>query len=866
MTARAVSRGKPRALRHGTVTLLFTDIEASTEHVRRLGDRYDKALSDHRRLLREAFERHQGAEVDTQGDAFFVVFDRAADALLAAADAQRALAAHAWPDGIELRARIGVHSGEPTLTPGGYYVGVDLTRGARISAAAHGGQILFSETTAGLVGEQVNALELGAHILKGVEAPERLYQMLAPGLSADFPPPRAPRPGNLPIPRTALVGRRTELSAVVDLLNGDAPIVTLTGAGGAGKTRLAVEAAHTVASFFGDGVFFVSFAAVDDPALVPAVLAHALDVGEQGSETVVDALTRALAERELLLLLDNFEQVVEGAGHVADLLAAAPRLKVLATSRERLNVAGEHEYSLPPLQRSDAAALFAARARAASPDVDLDGDRNDVVAAICSRLDGLPLAVELAAARVRLLPLPAILERLEQRLPFLTDGARELPERQRTLEATIDWSYSLLDETEQALLARLAVFAGGWTLEAAEKIAEHDYVLPLLASLRDKSLIVPRVGSDGGPRFAMLDTIGEYALRRLRESGDEAVVRRLHAEYFLALAERAESELQGPSQAEWLARLAEEHRNMRVALAWADEEGDDDLLLRTAGALWRFWFIRGHLTEGRTWLARALERRPARPSAWRSSALLGATTLAAVDDDLATARALAAERLQVCRELGGDEAIAGALGALANVTVMLGALAEGARLYEQAADHAGAAGADDALAALMNNLGYVMLLDDDAAGGETRCRAAARLFEERGFRTEAAGAWLNVAIALLAQARPHDTLPLLARCLRTFADVQHVDCISYSLDAYAAAYAQLGERRRAAVLIGAARAIGRRTGGTPPPLERALRDRTELELERELGAAAFADLCADGEALTREGAIELTGAAIPAAM
>ena len=863
MNARTVRQGKRRPLPHGTITLLFTDIEASTEHVRRLGDRYDTALSDHRRLLREAFERNHGTEVDTQGDAFFVVFQGAADALSAAAEVQRALAAHEWPDGMELKARIGVHSGEPTLNPAGHYVGLDLTRGARICDAAHGGQILFSETTRALIGDHVDARELGTYILKGFKLPERLYQLLAPGLGSDFPPPRARRPGSLPTARTPLVGRRNELTALVELLQRHAAIVTLTGAGGAGKTRLAVEAAHAVQHSFRDGAFFVSFAAVDDAALVPTVLAHALDIREQAGETVVEALKRMLAERELLLLLDNFEQVVGAADIVADLLGTCPQLMVLATSRERLHLVGEQEYPLPPLESSDAAALFAARARMASPDLDFEPDASEI-AAICSRLDGLPLAIELAAAHVRMLPLSAILDRLEQRLPFLTDGPRDLPERQRTLSATIEWSYSSLNEAEQALLARLAVFAGGWTLEAAEKIAGYADVLPILAALRDKSLIVPRVANDGGPRFAMLDTIGEYALQRLRERGDEALAQRLHAQYFLGLAERAEPELQGSRQAEWLARLAEEHRNIGAALAWADEAGDGELLLRAAAALWRFWFIRGHLTEGRMWLKRALERRPAQPSAWLSRALLGATTLAAAGDDITTAQRHATERVQVCRGLGGDEAIAGALGALANVTVMLGELGDAARLYEQAAEHARAAGADEALAAIMNNLGYVMLLDEEAAGGETRCREAARLFEELGFRTEAAGAWLNVAIAVLAQARPHEALPVLDRSLETYADVQHADCISYCLDAYAAAAAELGEPRRAAVLIGAARALGRQTGGTPPPLERALRDRTKLAVEAALGARTFGDACRAGEGLTQEDAIGLARAAAAA--
>ena len=864
MTPLAAAQRSRRALPQGTVTLLFTDIEHSTQLVRQLGDRYDAALSAHRRLLREAFERNHGTEMDTQGDAFFVVFARAADALTAAAEAQHALAPHEWDDGITLRVRMGVHTGEPRLTAGGYYVGLDLTRGARICAAAHGGQILLSDSTRALVGDEVQTRELGAHMLKGIEAPERLFQLLVPGLPDEFPPLRARPPGNLPTPRTALVGRHDELAAVVDLLKGESPIVTVTGAGGAGKTRLAVEAAHAVARFFRDGAFFVSLATVDDSGLVPAAVAHALEVSEKGSETVVEAIAAELGQRELLLLLDNFEQVVDGAPAVGELLRACPRLTVLATSRERLNLAGECEYSLPPLQSSDAAALFTSRARAALPSVDLDGSSRELVAAICSRLDGLPLAIELAAAQVRVLPLSTILERLEQRLPFVTDGARDLPERQRTLAATIDWSYGLLDEMEQALLVRLAVFVGGWTIDAAQEVGERDDVLSLLVSLRDKSLIAPRVGSDGGPRFAMLETIREYALERLHERREDALAaQRLHANYFLGVAERAATELQGEHQPEWLARLAEEHRNLRAALEWADNVGEHDLVLRTAGALWRFWFIRGHLTEGRTWLARALERRPTQPSELLTRALLGATALAAADDDLTAAQALATERLHVCRELGGDDAIVSALGALANVTVMLGALDDAVRLYEQAAAHARAAGADGALASIMNNLGYVMLLNDDAVGGEARCREAARLFEELGFNTEAAGAWLNVAIALLAEARAPDALPVLARSLRTYAGVQHPDCISYCLDAYAASAEQLGELRHAAVLIGAARAIGRQTGGTPPPLERALRDRTELSIQEALGAAPFAEACREGEELTLDAAVHLALATAP---
>ncbi len=836
-------------LPRGTVTLLFTDVEGSTQLVGRLGETYEHSLAAHRRIVRDAVERHGGAEVDTQGDAFFIVFERARDATRAAIDIQLAIDAHEWHDGAPLRARMGVHTGEPRLGAGGYYVGIDLTRGARICTAAHGGQVVISRPTLDLVRDEVDVVDLGVHLLKGIDEPEQLYQLQAEGLREAFPPLRAPTPGNLPRARTALVGRRQELAEVVALLRGDDELITLTGPGGAGKTRLAVESARHVAPDFPDGVFFVALAAVNEPEIVPELIAESLDVREEGTESLLEALPRAIGDRRLLLVLDNFEQVVAGRAVVGELIDAGPNLKVLISSRERLHLSAEREYSVPSPSAADAEALFRARLLAVAPDL-LVAESDPVVTAICERLDRLPLAIELAAARARLLPLPTILQRLEQRFAFLTDGAHDLPSRQQTLEATIDWSYDLLDAGEREVLERLSVFAGGFSLEAAEAVLGTDAALLQLGSLRDKSLVVPRTSSDGAPRFGMLEMIAEYALARLREHGDEHEVRRLHAEYYLGLAERAE--LTGALVGEWFGRLAEEQRNLNAALAWASEEQ----LLLGAGALWRYWFARGHLTEGRGWLTAALATR-GEPSRASQRALLGASALALSAGDAAAAHALASDGLDVCIALDDPELITSALSALANVKVWLGERSEAMELYERAAELARAAGFDETLAVVMNNLGYLALLEGDAAAGESRCAEAAAGFESLGRPVDAANARLNVAVALVALERATEALPEIEQSLRTFLDLQNGDGISCALDVAAAAALGLGDGERAGILYGAAGAARRQSGATAPPVEQELRDRTKATLERVLGQVAFVAACNEGETLEPRSAAEL---------
>jgi predicted ATPase/class 3 adenylate cyclase len=598
--------GMRSELPSGTVAFLFTDVEGSTRLLQALGpEGYARLLADHHGLLRQVWQRHRGYEVDTEGDAFFVAFAQASEALRAAAEAQKALQDREWPPGVELRVRIGIHSGEALLA-GDHYVGLAVHRAARISAAAHGGQVLVSQATAELLAdEQLDGLglrDLGLHRLKDLSEPQRLYQLLAAGLRAELPPPRTleNRPTNLPMQPTPLVGRERELGELTELLSRPhVRLLTLTGPGGTGKTRLALQLAADSLESFPDGVWFVNLAALSDPELVLPTIAQTLAVAEQPGATIAQTLLERLREQELLLVLDNFEQVTEAAPRLAELLAAAGQLNLIVTSRASLHLTGEYEYAVPVLAGEEALALFAERAQAVKTSFLLNGNRG-VVAEICRRLDHLPLAIELAAARIKLLPENALLQRLDERLKLLTGGGRDLDERQQTLRAAIDWSYNLLSADEQMLFRRLAVFAGGRTFEAIEAICGPDGdldVFETVASLVDKSLLRQEEAAEGEPRFIMLETVHEYARERLGALAEAEAIHRNHARYFLELADVADS----VALLTTLNRFEQEHANFRAALAWARQH-DAELGAKLAVALYRFWDVRGHVKEGRAWL------------------------------------------------------------------------------------------------------------------------------------------------------------------------------------------------------------------------------------------------------------------------
>jgi predicted ATPase/class 3 adenylate cyclase len=563
-----------RELPSGTVTFVFTDVEGSTRLLHELGaEAYAEALAEHRRLLREAFTAHGGVEVDTQGDAFFVAFPTAPGALGAVAVLTEALASG------PIRVRVGVHTGTPLLTDEGY-VGADVHRAARIAACGHGGQVLVSASTAALLDASNSLLQgmglrdLGEHRLKDLSAAERIFQLS----DGEFPALKSLYRTNLPVPATPFLGRETELGEICDLLGrDDVRLLTLTGPGGTGKTRLALQAAAAASDGYPDGVFWVPLAPLRDPALVMEEASTA--VGAQ------DGLEEHIADKHLLLLLDNFEHLTEAATDAAALLTACPNLSLLVTSREPLHVGGEQEYPVPPLAPTEATDFFTTRARAITPDFTPD----DTVPLICLRLDDLPLALELAAARVKALTPHQILDRLEQRLPLLTGGARDAPERQRTLRATIEWSYDLLTADEQRLYAALAVFRGGCTLDAAEQIAHAD--LDTIQSLVDKSLL--RHNED---RYWMLETIREHAAEQLDTTGEADELHRRHAGFFLELAEEAEPYAREVDPT-WLDRLELELDNLRPALDWLGQAGETQLVLRLAGALLDMWGARGHFAE-----------------------------------------------------------------------------------------------------------------------------------------------------------------------------------------------------------------------------------------------------------------------------
>ncbi|MFN8472224.1 MAG: tetratricopeptide repeat protein [Anaerolineae bacterium] len=590
----------------GTVTFLFTDVVGSTQLLHELGSGHDAVFAAHQGLLRATFDAHHGYEVDAQGDAFFVAFGRASDALACAVAAQRALAAYSWPNDHRIEVRMGLHVGEPRIVEG-HYVGLDVHRAARVAATGHGGQIVLSEAVRSLVGDVLPSgttlRDLGLQRLKDLPQTEHLYDVLIDGLRQDFPPLKTleARPHNLPIPPTPLTGREKELTAIEELVRRETVrLVTLIGPGGTGKTRLSLQVAMDVLEDFHDGAYFVDLSPITDPELVVSTIAQTLGAREQGSRPLLDLLKDYLREKHLLLLLDNFEQVMGAARVVAELLGAARKLKVLVTSREVLHLRGEHDYAVPPLTvptgkplpplehltQYEAVRLFIERAQAVKGDFEVTSVNAPAVAEICYRL-GASLKV-------------------------LTGGARDLPARQQTLRDAIAWSYNLLSESEQALFRQMAVFVGGFTLDAAEAVCSPNGELEMnvtdgVAGLVDKSLLRSVEGYNGEPRFAMLETIREYAAEQLEASGEGEALHARHAAYFLHLAEAAEPELLGPAQIEWRNRFATEQANLRASLTWSLKTGHADIVLRTASALVPYWEWQGLLSEGQQWLEQGLK-------------------------------------------------------------------------------------------------------------------------------------------------------------------------------------------------------------------------------------------------------------------
>jgi predicted ATPase/class 3 adenylate cyclase len=749
----------------GTLTLLFSDMEGSTRLLQQVGERYASVLANCRRLLRRAFTQHHGHEVDTQGDAFFVVFARASDAVAAAVAMQRALFVQAWPQGVAVRIRIGVHTGEPMLTPEGY-VGLDVHHAARIMSAAHGGQILLSPTTRQLVEQHLpegtSLHDLGLHRLKDLQQADHLFQVSVEDLPADFPTLKTldVSAHNLPVQPTPFIGREQEVAAVMQLLRQpEVRLLTLTGPGGMGKTRLALQVAAELVERFADGVFLVPLAPVSEAELVVPAVMQTLLLKEAGGPSPLAQLKTALKDKQMLLLLDNFEQVIAAAVRVAELLAACPKLKIIVTSRVVLHVRAEYEFAVPPLSlpnpkrlpdlvalsQYEAVALFMQRAQAVKPEFAVTNATAPAVASICARLDGMPLAIELAAARVKFFAPQALLARLEQGLALLAGGSRDLPARQQTLRAAMAWSYDLLSVEEKALFRRLAVFVDGCTIEAAEVVCraagelEGDLVDGLV-SLVDKSMLRQEEQAEGEPRFRMLQVLREFGLECLDTAGEAEVMRRAHAHFFLRLSEQAEPELRGPNQVAWLERLEQEHENLRAALEWALEGVADDeqaperrkIALRLSVALEPFWEIRGHYSEARTFLEQTLAKSEGTNTALRARVLRATALFADYLGDLDRAEMLARQSLSLSQELEETRGISDALFLLGTIIWMRGKVAEAVSLSEERVRLMRQGGEPGELAVALSYLADHVSMHGDYSRGQALYVEALALFRQTG--------------------------------------------------------------------------------------------------------------------------------------
>jgi predicted ATPase/class 3 adenylate cyclase len=902
----------------GTVTFLFTDIEGSTKKWEGSPEAMRIALARHDEILRETIETRGGYIFKTVGDAFCSVFTTAQDALETALAAQHVLVSEDWSEEIgPLRVRTALHTGAAEERDGDYF-GPPLNRVARLLSAGHGGQILLSLAAQELVREQLpeeTALrDLGERRLKDLFRPERVFQLIAPNLPSEFPPLMTleGRPNNLPLQPTPLVGRKREVAEVTQrLLASGTRLLTLTGPGGTGKTRLALQAAADLLEKFEDGAFFVSLAALTDPELVTSAIATPLDVVEAADRPLEEGITAYLREKKLLLVLDNFEQVLEGARLVGQLLTACPDLKVLATSRIPLGLYGEREYPVPPLSLPDperlpslerltqyeAVRLFVERAQDARPNFSVTNENALAVVEICARLDGLPLAIELAAARIKVLTPQKMLDRLSDRLKLLARGARDLPERQRTLRATMEWSHALLAEGEKVLFARLSVFAGGRTLEGIEAVCDAEGDLPVdvldgVESLVDKSLLREEEGPGGEPRFVMLETVHEYAREKLEESGEAEELRRLHARYFLALALEAEPELKGARQYEWLERLEAEHDNMRAALSWLLEDGDVEPGLRLAGALRRFWHVRGYFDEGRRWLEHALAKDSRASASARAKALDAVGGLAHDQGDIDRAEAAAQEGLELSakadiesgrvasfrRTLGitaereGDyeratklhgqslalyrEAedrwgIAASLLSLGNVLVVREEHERAKELYHEALILSRESGDPDQFATGLANLGYEHLLEGDHEQATALNEEAARLYRDRGSRGGLVYALDNLAWAALVRGDHKRARVLHKETLALCRELGDKLIGSESLEGLACAAAARGEAERSARLFGTASTLGYQQA----PAERVLREPYLAAARSRLDEAVWKAAWEEGQAMTFEEAV-----------
>jgi predicted ATPase/class 3 adenylate cyclase len=865
----------------GTMTFLFADIEGSTRLWEEAPERMHPALALHDAIARDEVQRHRGNVVKTSGDGMLAVFGDPLDAIAATLDLQQALADPEATAGVALRVRCGLHAGVDERRDNDFF-GRAVNRAARIMSAAHGGQVLVSEAVAALVRDRlpegVALRDLGQVRLRDLARPEQIFQVLHRALRETFPALRAleATPNNLPQQATRFIWREKELAELNRLL-ANSRLLTLTGTGGCGKTRLSLQAAGEAIERYPDGSWLVELAPLSDPGLLPQTVATVLGLKEEPGRPVRQTLVEYLKDKRLLLLLDNCEHLLNGCATLADmLLRQCPSLTILASSREALGIQGEQAYRVPSLSLPDpkqahtpasvapfeAVQLFIDRALLVRSDFQVTQENAATLVSICHRLDGIPLAIELAAARVRSLSLEEIDRKLDHRFSILTGGSRAALPRQQTLRSLIDWSYDLLNDEERRLLRGLAVFAGGWTLEAAEEVcagdgAQDPDVLDLLSSLCDKSLVMVEQ-DDRSTRYRLLETVRQYARERLLESGSGAALRQRHRDYYLALVEEAEPKLVGTEQAAWLRRLEQEHDNLRSALEWSHAQRESVEGLRFCGALQKFWRRTGHLSEGREWCARALGQAGGERTPVRAKAVSAAGHLAYwLGDDLA-ARALHEEGLAIWRQLGDKWGMATSLNNLGMVARSQGDSPSARALYEESLAIKRELGDQWGMGASLNNLGNLAADQGDFPASRPLHEESLAIWRKLGDRGGIATALENLGHVAYEQGDLASARALLLESLTMRRQLGDKLGIVVSLEMLAAVAGLLGAPLRAARIWGVTERLRAQTGSSLRSKDRSRHDQHVAAVRAAASDnAGFDRAWQEGAALTVEQAIEL---------
>jgi len=918
----------------GTVTFLFTDIEGSTKLWQQHIDAMPQALNRHHELLNEAIAAHAGYVFQIIGDAFCAAFSTAKDGFNAALEAQRALADEKWGETGDIRVRMALHTGSVELRVGEYVTGeyvsnLTLSRAARLLSAGHGGQVIISQATRDLLAyeipDDINLRDLGEYHLKDLPQAEHIYQILIPGLPDRFPALKSLNalPNNLPLQLTSFVGREEEVGAVCACLQREAVrLMTLTGLGGVGKTRISVQVGTELLHDFKDGVFFIALAPIQKPELVASAIAQTLGVRESADRSLFEVLKDELREKQMLLVLDNFEQVVSAAPLVSELLKCAPDLKVLVTSRAALHLRGENAYTVQPftlptkdlmskggaglistLSSNEAVRLFVERAVAVKADFTLSEENVRLVADICHRLEGLPLGIELAAARIRHLPPRALLERLSSRLQILTGGARDLPERQQTLRDTLDWSFELLAENERRLFNSLGVFPGGCTLDGAEAISglpDSFEVLDGLASLVDNSLLIQKDYLNGEPRYWMLETIREYALERLGAGGEAAIVWRKHMQFLNELAKIGQSNINGPDADYWYKKFHAELDNVRAILNWVleskpAEERDVEAAAWLVGRFWWAWYQCGDLSEGRRWATQILAMLPMNLPA-RAKLLIAAGCFSWQQGDYSTAAPILEESVRLWQELGDESGLAEALhfqghlifdqkqyaaagilyqesrelyqrlGDLQSIQPLIGDLGmvayhmgdyEKARiLYEECLVFSRKHGSKENIAQTLYRLGDLARLAGDNDGSEIFYKEGIAYFKELGTKLEIASGLHKLGYISLYRHDPSQAYVLIMESLKIQQEAGNKQGIAECLFGLAGVAGIMGQLERAAQLFGAAQTLLDMVGAPLAPADQADCERDLAEVQSQLSAVVFENAWRAGQAMSLVQAID----------